>query len=245
MRHLARRSTEPEAQTAGTGTVDVWWWRTKETVTPDDLVLLDSTERDRLAQMGHPEHAAEFVSCRAVIRRILAPLLDTQPGRIRFGRHACPGCGHPDHGPPRITEPANDSWISISHSSGLGLLAVADRPTGVDVERVRRMPVEDLARRAFSPAEADRVCALPEGPERLRSFLRGWTRKEAVLKGVGTGIATDLKAVEVRPLLEGPIAVTADRKHWQVAELALPDGWQGAVAVTDCDCAEVRLRMHP
>nr|BCN28624.1 4'-phosphopantetheinyl transferase [Streptomyces sp. SANK 60404] len=237
----ARHTGRPPAGEAGT--VDVWWWRTRESVTAEDLALLDGAERERLAQMRHPEHAGEFASCRAAVRRILAPLLDTEPGRIRFGRHACPGCGDAEHGPPKVMEPAYSGRISISHSSGIGLLAVSDRPVGVDTEQARRMPVVDLARKAFASAEADAVCALPDGPGRLRSFLRGWTRKEAVLKGVGTGIATDLKAVGVHPLREGPVTVEAGGAQWRVSDLALPEGWQGAVAVAGAGGA-VRLHRH-
>lgn len=235
---------EDSAPAGATGTVDVWWWRTGTTVTPEDFALLDGAERERLAGIGHPEHAGEFAGCRAAVRRILAPLLDTGPGAIRFGRRPCPGCGDAEHGPPRVVEPAYDGWISISHSRGIGLLAVADRPVGVDAEHERRVPVEDLAAKVFAPAEADGVCALPDGSgRRLRAFLRGWTRKEAVLKGVGTGIATDLTVVEVHPLHPGPVTVHAGGAQWRVADLALPEGWQGAVAVAGAG-VDVRLRTH-
>ena len=40
----------------------------------------------------------------------------------------------------------------------------------------------------FSAAEVNAFAAIPE-PDRAAAFLRGWTRKEAVLKGFGVGIS--------------------------------------------------------
>jgi 4'-phosphopantetheinyl transferase len=230
---------------SATDTARVWWWRTSPTVLPDDLALLDATERKRAARFQRPAPAAEFVSCRAAVRRILAPLLGIRPAALRLGRRPCPGCGAADHGPPRVTEPECDWWISLAHSGGAGLLAVAGAPVGVDLERARDVPVEELAGIALSPTEAAHVRALPGEPDRIRAFLRCWTRKEAVLKGAGVGITADLTTIEAQPALDGPVTVAARSMHWSVAELPLPAGWLATVAMPADQVRPVQLYAHP
>jgi 4'-phosphopantetheinyl transferase len=58
---------------------------------------------------------------------------------------------------------------------------------GVDVEAVRELASRDaLVERFFAPAERAQYAALP-GELRPAAFRRGWTCKEAVLKGIGCG----------------------------------------------------------
>jgi hypothetical protein len=47
-----------------------------------------------------------------------------------------------------------------------------------------------------TPAERRRLTALPGG-QRARAFLELWTRKESLLKGLGTGLARDPATLEV------------------------------------------------
>ncbi|MGY3413038.1 phosphopantetheinyl transferase [Bradyrhizobium sp. GM5.1] len=61
------------------------------------------------------------------------------------------------------------------------------------------MPFEDLEQliqSAFAPDEAAATLALPDH-DILPSFLRGWTRKEAVLKAIGTGFGIEPRTVRV------------------------------------------------
>lgn len=60
---------------------------------------------------------------------------------------------------------------------------------GVDAERTTRpVEAEAIARRFFTPAEAQAIAALPEG-RRQEAFYRIWTQREARLKAQGIGLA--------------------------------------------------------
>lgn len=240
-------SGHPGARTSPDG-VTVWWWRGATTVLAADLALLDDSERRRLERMRTPAGAAEFAGNRAAVRRVLAGLLDTAPERIRLGRRPCPGCGDGEHGPPTVLEPQAECWISISHTSGCGMLAVAAVPVGVDVERVRDVRVGDLAPTVLTPSEARWLDDSLAGDALHRAFLRCWTRKEAVLKAVGVGVTVPLDLVETHPATVGTVTVAAGvpgtPDPWSVTDLPVPAAWTASVALPAGTGGPVRLRPH-
>lgn len=81
-----------------------------------------------------------------------------------------------------------DAGLFHSRSATPGLVAVAAcaaRPVGIDIQEVVADVVDDeLARMALQPHEH---ALLSHDP--ARSFLRLWTRKEAALKALGTGLS--------------------------------------------------------
>ncbi|PWJ03011.1 4-phosphopantetheinyl transferase [Streptomyces sp. NWU49] len=226
----------------------VWWWRGATTVLAADLALLDDSERRRLRRMRTAADAAEFVGNRASVRRVLAGLLDAAPERIRLGRRPCPGCGDEGHGPPAVLDPQVECWISVSHTSGCGMLAVAAVPVGVDVERMRDVRVRDLASVVLTPSEARWLEGRPAGDAPIRAFLRCWTRKEAALKAVGVGLTVPLDGVETHPAVAGTVTVAAGvpgtPDAWSVTDLPVPAAWTASVALPVGTAGPVRLRPH-
>jgi 4'-phosphopantetheinyl transferase len=85
--------------------------------------------------------------------------------------------------------------FSVSHCGPVAAIAIATVPLGVDVERVRHVAdVNSMAAQVFS---ADEQRALAEAADSSTAFLRGWTRKEAVLKARGTGFSADARQLTV------------------------------------------------
>ena len=82
-----------------------------------------------------------------------------------------------EHGKPYLEE---GPFFSISHCKEAIAVAVSDRPIGIDVESIRRVD-EDLIARTMNEAERERV-------RNERDFTQLWTQKEAVVKCLGTGI---------------------------------------------------------
>jgi 4'-phosphopantetheinyl transferase len=135
---------------------------------------------------------------RLPLRQLLAASLRVDPDALAFE--------HGPHGRPRLTGPHAGLDFSWSHSGDSAMLAMArDLPElGVDVEQVRRRArALDLARRYFADAEHVAVRALPEDALDA-GFLALWTAKEAVLKGLGRGLAYGLDRVAFD--LEGAVA---------------------------------------
>ncbi len=92
--------------------------------------------------------------------------------------------------------------ISISHSHGRGLCAIApaNMAIGCDLERVERR-TDDFTREWFTPPEQDAIARSdPARRDELVTLL--WSAKESALKAIGTGltIATvDLTVAVDRP----------------------------------------------
>jgi 4'-phosphopantetheinyl transferase len=105
-----------------------------------------------------------------------------------------------------LLERVSGGWghWSISHTRGLGLVAVADRRVGVDVEALRPRPLPRLAR------VVARVAAEAEGVLDERELYALWCGREAWAKAHGVPLGS-LRDVEVgaQPLDAGPGYVAA------------------------------------
>lgn len=85
--------------------------------------------------------------------------------------------------------------FSLSYAGDAALIGIGQgRAIGVDVESRRTVDgLEDIAQRVFVASEHDSLMALPAGPARHAAFLHGWTRKEACVKALGTGLSASLE----------------------------------------------------
>ena len=100
------------------------------------------------------------------------------------------------NGRPYLSEPP-DFWFSFS-SCRIGLLGAwsSTHAIGVDLEdRTRDLEAREVARQFFSVAEAEAVEEVG-GLQRLQTFYRFWSFKEAALKSIGEGLPYGLKAFE-------------------------------------------------
>lgn len=241
-----------EGRFAAAHAVHVWHGRGADELSPADLDILDEDEL-RLVRARRAPHDAHYASAHAAMRRVFADhYLGGSPARIAFGRHDCPRCGESAHGRPRILAPATGLEFSLSRTGAHWALAVtAGERIGIDVECGDRagQAAEHAARIALSERETAELRALEHPAARREFFLTAWTRKEAVLKAVGTGIATDLGSVEAAPARPGPVRVeftgtapwapaaqgapgtaTATGPGWIVEELPLGEGLFAALA---------------
>lgn len=211
-----------------------------------DLATLSAQERARCRRFVRPADSVRFAAVHAAVRRVLAGYLDVEPAAIQFGRSRCCECGQAEHGPPRIDWPATGISCNLSGSAGHWLLAVTrDRRIGADIEVPRDLDVGQMAGASLTAAEQDYLRSQPEAG-RLRLFYRCWTRKEAVLKACGVGLAGSLRKLDAAPAHTGPVELTHSCRggpgRWAVQDLPAGEDagaghdltpepcWLGAVA---------------
>ncbi|MFE2269895.1 4'-phosphopantetheinyl transferase family protein [Streptomyces lavendulae] len=151
------------------------------TVQGSDLSHLDAEGRAR----SRPSSTPPTATAHPTLRRVLSAYRGVTPAEPRFARRACPCCGGP-HGRP-VPAGSGTPHFSMSHTGGLVLIAVAGRPVGVDVERLPVPHKATTVGEVLHPAERREVHAAPPSL-RPAVFARLWARKEAYLKGLGTGV---------------------------------------------------------
>jgi len=169
-----------------------------------------------------------FIIGRGTLREILGGLLDVKPLSVVFS--------YGQFGKPSLATPgaAHSLRFNLAHSDSIAVYAFAKHELGVDIERIRALAeAEQIAARFFSPREAGRWRALPA---RLRSeaFFNCWTRKEAYLKAVGSGLDDRLSQIEVS-FASGATAelpgIFHDSPSWFLHPLTPVAAYVGALAI--------------
>ena len=172
---------------------------------------MDELARSR--RMHFSTDRQRFIAARGWLRSVLAGYLGMDPARLAFG--------YGPHGKPELTGlPPKAAALSfnLAHTGSLAVLAVTrGRQVGVDVEKIRPVPeAAAIAERFFTPRERTHYFALPPA-RRDAAFFNIWTRKEAMLKGRGSGLDETLDQLEVLP-------EAADA----AGQACFPDGASGA-----------------
>jgi len=217
---------------------------------PRDLlarsVWLSDDERQRAARFYFEPDRERYIAARAMLRRLLGNYAGVQPHEVVFRYGA--------RGKPEVEQPAVARSISfnVSHRGALALYAFArDSEIGIDVERLRDVPEAlAIARNHFTPAET-KLLEKAENPYAVQEcFFRLWTRKEAVIKAVGTGLSMPLDEFDVSSGRDAPdawrtVSVPARPEvGWSVRDVPTAPGYRaalcvaGAPAETRCFSAE-------
>ena len=151
--------------------------------------LLSDGERARRGGLWDAGQRAQFTVAAALLRLVAAPLTGQPAERVVVDR-SCPSCGR-HHGRPRL--PGTGLDVSISHSGATVAVAVSSAgAVGVDVQQVADDSVHELSPLVLAESEAGHVAV-------ARDFFTYWTRKEALVKATGDGVAVPLSEVVVTP----------------------------------------------
>jgi 4'-phosphopantetheinyl transferase len=198
----------------------------------DDLAsILGPEERLRAQRFIFPQHRRRYTICHAYLRRILSAYTGSTPNRLSFSI-----------GPYGKPELAEDNGIqpihfNLAHSGDFALVGIALSPIGVDIEQLRDLgDLRSIAGRIFHPGEAQAILSLP-GDQVREAFFRCWTRKEAVIKALGTGLSMPLDRFQVTVDCERPpMVLDCDTtcftgQQWYLSHFEPASGTIGAAAV--------------
>lgn len=160
----------------------------------------------------------KYVLAHISLRFILGHYLDTEPHEIIYG--------YETHGKPYIIAPeSQDLNFNMTYSQDRALIALMKgNSIGIDLEYYKDLSdVNQLVDRYFSPAERSYYYQLkPE--DRLRAFYRGWTRKEAFIKALGSGLSFPLDSFTVTITPDEPVRLDNLKgdspKRWQIYDLS-------------------------
>lgn len=192
----------------------------------DLVATLSDAERDRATRFRRATDRERFVVARGTLRTLLSSALRADavvvaPSEIVIERG-------------RWGKPFAAQWptlgFNVSHAGDIVLVALArGREVGVDVEHARPdVPVSDLVPIALGTEERAWWEQVPPDDQH-RAFFDLWTRREALVKAVGTGLGRT-EIPWTGPFGRTPEEVLADQRVWTVHRFEVAPSYPAAVA---------------
>jgi 4'-phosphopantetheinyl transferase len=207
---------------------NVHLWRAFLDVVPETLRPEEKLSLGDLALASHFVFARDrdrFVAGRMILREILGKYLGRPSAEITFiyGPQRKPQVSLNDSDPP--------IRFNISHSAGLAVYAIVlNREIGVDIEAIRDdLPTQEITDRFFSDREISEFRSLPVH-KRNEAFFLCWTRKEAYLKALGSGLSVPLDSFDVSLTPGNPACLHShDATRWTLRCFQPQKAYAGAV----------------
>ncbi len=214
----------PGANRPAWPTAEIHLWRAEldRSGWPSHDLLLPA-ERERAGRIRPPLSRYRWAASRWALRGVLARYLQEDPRAVVLRLD--------ERGKPALAEPTATLRFNLSHSAALALIAVVEGcEVGVDVEEIDPgRNVLKLGERGLDPPTAAAVRAAP--PEtRATAFHEAWTRQEATVKCLGSGLGGPLprarvvvSALDVGPGYAAAVAVAGPealpQRHFALASL--------------------------
>jgi len=223
---------------------EVHVWRielsVRATVFEACYALLTPEEIARSKRLRKSQAREQFIVGRGALRQILGAITGIDPRQLYLvaARGGKPGLA------------GSDIAFNVAHSGNTVLIAVRLRGVlGVDVERIEpAMRFAEVAEHSFAAVENLWLAGIHDPEERRRVFYQLWTRKEAVAKADGRGLALPFRSFEVALSASERAAVTMERdaggQSFWVMDLPLGNEMAGTLA-TDSPVGEMKLLVFP
>jgi 4'-phosphopantetheinyl transferase len=200
----------------------VWWAPLDISISARRLLTrcVSPEERRRADEYQRSGDRDRFLTARGWLRHLLAAQLHCDPGELSIETG--------ENGKPMLS--GSELKFNASRSADLALYATRwTMDVGVDIEAIRpRVDVDGMARTFFTTNEQRALESLAPA-QRLIATFRCWTRKEAYVKGVGTGLTIPINTIDVGVDGDRPATVS----DWTVHQVNVAPGFAAAVA-GDC-----------
>ena len=156
-------------------------WRFKLEQLEWTIKLLSAGEIYRAKRLLDARKQQQFVDTRNALRCLLGQYLQLAPELINFNYN--------NHGKPALAKVHNSTLsFNLSHSGNWAIFVVANgSEVGIDLEKTDpKLDFIQLANNYFSLSENGELNNLLPKQQRA-GFYRLWTKKESILKLLGTG----------------------------------------------------------
>ena len=209
--------------------------------------LLAADEFARAERFHFPADRRRFIAGRAILRLLLGSCLQLAP-------QSCASTMAPPESRPWTHARIGVTCASMSRMPATWRsMASCGSRKSVSTWNTRPAPsiTLDIAGHFFSPAENQVIRSLPPAAQ-IDAFYSYWTRKEAYVKGIGSGLGLPLDQFTVPLATAAPVQVcgkvgsderTVDSawvtSNWLVYDVHVPPGYFAALAV-DGEISELR-----
>lgn len=192
-------------------------------------IPLSNEEQQKAATFYFAEHRRHYELAHQYLRWVLSQYLDLAPHTIEFTKN--------DFGKPELLESQNALQLqfNLSHSDCFIAIGVGKKHAlGVDIETIKtNKDITTLAEHCFSTQEWQDFSTI-ESEKQQAEFYRHWSRKEAYIKALGTGLHTPTTSfsIDVDPA-DNPTPVIDTNKQnaeWKIWTIE-------TTGLRDCACA--------
>jgi 4'-phosphopantetheinyl transferase len=150
---------------------------------------LSAAEWTQAERFRFEKDAIHWRACRTALRSVLGEALGISPEAVAFE--------FGEFGKPSLALPGHGLQFNLSHCRDLALIALCrDGAVGVDVEPADRAATLLGCEEAFCHPREIAGLSTDETP-RASTLMEIWTKKEALLKALGTGFSVAAPSVSV------------------------------------------------
>ncbi len=195
---------------------------------------LSPPEASKASQFYGEVHQHRYTVGRSLLKILLSIYTGIQPDEIELQTQKA--------GKPYL--PNTDLQFSKTASGPFGLIAITWRiDVGIDIEKNKKLAeAAQLIKSSFSSSEHLAFQKMSPS-KKTRAFFNGWTRKEAIVKALGTGLglAPDQFTVSLdsSPVYEFNIpGIPAELPaNWTLRSWSPAAGYQAAIAIRSSSVA--------
>lgn len=190
--------------------------------------FLSAPELSRANQYYDPINRKRYTIARGLLRILIGRYLGKRPTTVQFE--------YSEHGKPKLLE--TPLRFSKTSSAEIGLIAFCwETVLGVDLEQTKEIDdIPALSKTLFSRGEQRQMQKVSPS-EHIELFYNIWTRKEAVLKALGTGLSfsPDKLTVSLQSSPEFELTIQDElpsaSANWQLKSFSPTAGYQAALAI--------------
>ena len=168
--------------------IDIWLCQSDSVQDRTDYFMsaLSSEEKARAERFKFDIHRNRFVLYHGFMREVLAKYLNVDPAAIEYKTG--------DKGKPSLSDSTCETQslqFNLSHTQDNAMLAVTKKAeVGIDIEHIdRNTDWKGICQRFFTQPEQKALFSIETLEEQERAFYELWTRKEAYMKVLGTGLS--------------------------------------------------------
>lgn len=189
---------------------------------------LSEEEKNKAERFVRQSDRYQYIVAHGFCRLILSRYVKQQPHEIQYGQEQ-------KHKPIVVLKPDSPTvHFNLSHAGKVAVVAVSNRPVGIDVEWMDASLVRvEMVEQFMSEQEKSTFFRLPTSQQK-EAFYRCWTRKEAYVKALGEGLFYPIRKITV-PLGRQPVRSWTDDvrpdepQKWNMEQIETPPGYMGAV----------------
>lgn len=147
-------------------------------------LLVDTNKRHRTQKFINKKDKIRALIAEILLRTIIVEKLSISDDDIIFEKNP--------YGKPYLKGYPNFNF-NISHSGDFVVCAIDDKPIGIDIEQVKPIEYEEIAKSFFTVSEFNYILNWDLAIQ-LSKFYEIWTLKESYIKCCGKGLSIPLKS---------------------------------------------------